>query len=396
MDEPDAVEKAERRAGLLLVAAALAALIAANSALHPAYHAFLDWKIGPALPRLGIPTIEQWIADGAMALFFLLVGLEVKREWLEGRLARRDERMLPILAAAGGMAMPALVYVLVAGGNAEALRGWAIPAATDIAFAIGVLALLGRHAPPAIKLLLVTIAIVDDIGAVVIIALFYTAEIDLAVLAWMGVVMAAMATAARAGVRRLSPYLAGFLMLWLLTLASGIHPTIAGILAAITVPIGAPLRTLEHRLHPWVMFLVVPLFGLASAGVAIEGGAGEFVEPVALGVMLGLFVGKQAGIFGAVWLAVRSGVAAKPAGVRWRQIYGAALLCGIGFTMSLFIAALAFPGAPMLADEAKLGVLSGSLLSALAGYATLRLTSAVAVSAEDDAEADRVFSADED
>jgi NhaA family Na+:H+ antiporter len=233
----------ERRAGLLLIAAAAAALLLANGPWAEAYHHALDARIGPAMPRLGVMSVHQWIADAAMALFFLLVGLEVKREWLDGRLAGAAERRLPIIAAAAGMAVPALVYLGVTGFDPALLRGWAIPAATDIAFAIGVLAILGRHAPPSIKLLLVTIAIVDDIGAVIVIALAYTADLDIAALGAALALAAAMAAMGRFGVRRLWPFLAGFVLLWLCVLASGVHPTVAGVIAALTVPLGVASRT---------------------------------------------------------------------------------------------------------------------------------------------------------
>ena len=391
----------ERNAGLMLIAAALLALIAANGPLAPHYQALLHLEAGPAMPRLGRMSVHEWVADGLMAIFFLLVGLEVKREWYQGRLSTPAERRLPIVAAAAGMAAPALIYLGVIGGDPELVSGWAIPAATDIAFAVGVLAILGRHAPPSIKLLLVTIAIVDDIGAVLIIALFYTADLNFPALAAAVAVAGAMAAMGRFGVRRLSPFMAGFALLWLAMLASGVHATIAGVVAALTIPLGSgeehsPLKHLEHVIHPWVMFAVVPLFGFASAGVALNGGFGAITEPLPMAVLLGLCIGKQLGVFGAIWLAVRSGLAAMPASTSWRHCYGAALLCGIGFTMSLFIAALAFPDDPARIDAAKLGILAGSLLSALAGYAVLRFATPMVVSADDIEEAGEIFAADED
>jgi len=391
----------ERLAGLLLIAAAAAALLLANGPWAEAYHHALDARIGPAMPRLGVMSVHQWIADGAMALFFLLVGLEVKREWLDGRLAGAAERRLPIIAAAAGMAVPALVYLGVTGFDPALARGWAIPAATDIAFAIGVLAILGRYAPPSIKLLLVTIAIVDDIGAVIVIALAYTAELDIFALGAALAVAAAMAALGQFGVRRLWPYLAGFVILWLLVLASGVHPTVAGVLAALTVPLGrgephSPLRRLEHAVHPCVMFGIVPLFGLASAGVSLGGGLGALAQPLPLGVLLGLFAGKQLGVFAAIWATVRSGLAPMPGGASWRHLYGAALLCGIGFTMSLFIGALAFPDDPARVDGARIGTLAGSLLAALAGWAVLRFAAPVPGGRADDVEdVGELFAADE-
>ncbi|WP_343344319.1 Na+/H+ antiporter NhaA [Sphingomicrobium sp. XHP0239] len=397
---PQQVQQEEKRAGLALIGAALLALIAANSPLAEAYESLLEFKFGPSWPRFGVFSVEYWVVDGLMAIFFLLVGLEVKREWFEGRLADSQARRLPIIAAIGGMAIPALVYSVVVGFDPDRISGWAIPAATDIAFAIGVLAILGRYAPASIKLLLVTIAIVDDIGAVLIIALFYTAELNTYALGGALAVVAVMSTMALYGVRRLLWYLIGFAILWYLVLASGVHATIAGVLAALTIPLGtgekkSPLRQLEHDIHPWVMFGVVPIFGFVAAGVELPGSIGALFQPLPLGIMLGLFVGKQIGVFGAIWAACKFGLAKRPRGTRWTQIYGAACLCGIGFTMSLFIGALAFPDRPDLVDAAKIGTLAGSLLSALVGYAVLRFTPPTASRAEDVDRADDIFVADD-
>jgi NhaA family Na+:H+ antiporter len=399
-DRSGTQQRQERNAGLLLIAAAAAALIAANSPLADEYRHLLHWKFGPELPGYGQLDLHHWIADGLMAIFFLLVGLEVKREWFEGRLSTPAERRLPILAAAAGMAVPAMIYLAVAGAHAGLSNGWAIPAATDIAFAVGVLAILGRHAPPSIKLLLVTIAIVDDIGAVLIIALFYTADLNVTALSAALVLTGAMAALGQFGVRRLWPYLVGFALLWLLMLASGVHATISGVLAALTVPLGrgegrSPLKRLEHDIHPWVMFGVVPIFGFASAGVELSGGAGLLLQPLPLAILLGLFLGKQLGIFGAVWLAIKAGIAPSPERAGWRHIYGASLLCGIGFTMSLFIGALAFPASPSLIDEAKIGILAGSLLSAIAGYLVLRTAPPTEGLVEDVEECEELFGADQ-
>ena len=393
-------QRHERNAGLLLIAAAVAALIAANSPLADEYRHLLHLKFGPDLPRYGQLDLHHWVADGLMAIFFLLVGLEVKREWFDGRLSTPAERRLPILAAATGMAVPALIYLAVVGGKPELSNGWAIPAATDIAFAVGVLAILGRHAPPSIKLLLVTIAIVDDIGAVIVIALFYTADLNVAALSSALVIAGGMAALGQFGVRRLWPFLLGFALLWLLMLASGVHATISGVLAALTVPLGrgeavSPLKRLEHGIHPWVMFGVVPIFGFTSAGVELPGGAGLLLQPLPLAIILGLFLGKQLGIFGGVWLAIRTGLSPFPANARWRQVYGASLLCGIGFTMSLFIGALAFPGNQSLIDEAKLGILAGSLLSAIAGYLVLKSAPPATGAMEDIDECEELFGADQ-
>ena len=392
--------RSERRAGLLLIAAAGAALVIANGPWADAYHHALEARIGPVLPRHGVMSVHHWIADGLMAIFFLLIGLEVKREWYQGRLATPAERRLPIIAALAGMAVPALVYLAVTRGEAGLVNGWAIPAATDIAFAIGVLALLGRHAPPAVKLLLVTIAIIDDVGAVVIIALAYTAELDRAALAGMLAVAGGMAAMGQFGVRRLGWFLAAFVLLWLLTLASGVHATIAGVLAALTIPLGtgearSPLKRLEHAIHPWVMFGVVPLFGLASAGVSLDGGLGTLAEPLPLAILLGLLIGKPLGVFAAIYAVVRLNLAPMPRCCSWRQLLGASVLCGIGFTMSLFIVALAFPADPELVEAAKVGILSGSLLSALAGFLLLRTAPAVEVTPEDEEDYVDVFASDE-
>ena len=369
-------QNTEKLAGLALIAAAVLALAAANSPLADPYHALLDFRFGPVLPRIGVPTVHSWVADALMAVFFLLVGLEVKREWYEGRLSTAAERRLPFVAAGAGMAVPALVYLTAVGFDPALVHGWAIPAATDIAFAIGVLALLGGRALPSIKLFLVTIAIIDDVGAVAIIALFYTGSLSTYALGGALLIAGAMALLNVMGVRRLWPYLLLSVALWFAVLASGVHSTIAGVVAALTIPLGrgeglSPLRRLEHAIHPWVMFGVMPLFGFVSAGVRI-GGVGDLLQPLPLAVALGLFIGKQAGIFGAAWLVVRSGLAKIPTGASWHHVYGAALLCGIGFTMSLFIGGLAFPGRPDEVDAAKLGTLAGSLLSAIAGWVMLR------------------------
>ncbi|WP_051503985.1 Na+/H+ antiporter NhaA [Sphingomonas jaspsi] len=395
-----AQQQMEKRAGIVLIAAAALALIVANSPVANTYHHLLEWKVGPVMPRFGQMSVHYWIADGLMAIFFLLVGLEVKREWYDGRLSTPAERRLPFIAAAAGMALPAAIYLLVAGHEPGLVNGWAIPAATDIAFAIGVLAILGRHAPPSIKLLLVTIAIVDDIGAVAIIALFYTAALDVWMLAGALGVILAMAAMTQFGVRRLWPYLLGFAVAWYLMLGSGVHATIAGVLAALTIPLGrgearSSLKRLEHAIHPWVMFAIVPIFGFASAGVALDVGLHALGDPLPLATLLGLFVGKQLGIFGAIWLAVKGGLAPKPACTSWRQLYGASILCGIGFTMSLFIGALAFPDAALLVDEAKIGILTGSVLSALVGFAVLRFAPVISVADEEFDEAAEIFGSDQ-
>jgi Na+:H+ antiporter, NhaA family len=368
-------------AGVLLMIAAALALILANSPLGEAYRHALHAQL-PFTPVPKLKTAHLWINDALMALFFFAVGLEIKRELLDGELSSPARRRLPVIAAVAGMAVPAAVYLALAGGDPALQRGWAIPAATDIAFAIGVLAIAGRSAPPSLRLLLLTIAIVDDMGAVAIIALFYTAHVDLAWLAGGAAALAAMGLLARTpiglGKGAGWAYAALAIVAWLCTLHSGVHATVAGVLAALFVPLrlGAGgdsiLLRMEHALAPWVAYLILPLFGLANAGAQLTGGWDELLAPLPLAIAAGLFVGKQAGILGAIWLAVRLGIARRPAGASWLHLWGVALLCGIGFTMSLFIAGLAFPGAPGLAEAAKLGILAGSLLSALLGYGVLR------------------------
>jgi NhaA family Na+:H+ antiporter len=377
--------ESEVSGGVLLIGAAMLALIAANlPATRDAYAHFVHAAVGPVLsPRLGPMTVHLWVNDGLMALFFLLVGLEIKREVVDGQLARPADRRLPIVAAGAGMAVPALIYLAITSRAPGLSHGWAIPAATDIAFAIGVLALLGRRAPNSLKLFLTTVAIVDDMGAVAIIAAVYTEALNLPALAGAAVVLAAMIAMNRFGVKRRWPYGIAFAALWYLVLLSGVHATIAGVLAALTIPVkrtpgapdaaDSPLHRLEHGLQPWVAYAIVPLFGFVNAGVTF--GHSPLFAPLPLGIVAGLFLGKQLGVFGAVWASVRLGWARKPAGASWAQIYGVALLCGIGFTMSLFIGGLAFGARPELIDEAKIGILGGSLLSALAGWLVLRFAS---------------------
>ena len=351
-------------------------MIVANSGWAEGYFEALHHHIGPL-------SLLHWINDALMALFFLLVGLEIKREFIDGRLSNWSDRWLPVIAAAAGMAVPAITYLLVAGGTPGLANGWAIPAATDIAFAIGVLALLGSRAPTSLKLLLTTVAIVDDMGAVLIIALAYSKGISGLALLAAGLVFSAMMVLNRAGVKRLWPFMILAAALWVAVFLSGVHATIAGVLAALAIPIrkspGAPddvespLHRLEHALHPWVAFGIVPLFGFANAGVSLAGvGLEQILAPLPLGIAAGLFLGKQVGIFGSIRIAVALGIAGRPPGATWLQVYGLALICGIGFTMSLFIGGLAFVD-PLLADEVKIGVLGGSLLSALSGYLLLRL-----------------------
>ena len=372
----------EAGSGLLLILVAAAAMVMANSALAPAYHALFHGTL-PVTPIAKLDTAHLWINDALMAVFFFVVGLEIKREVLDGELSSPAKRRLPVLAAAAGMAVPAAVYFAIAGGEPGLSRGWAIPAATDIAFALGVLALLGRRAPPSLRLFLLTVAIVDDLGAVAIIALFYTAKLKLGWLAAAAAVLAVMTLANRLRVTSGWIFAPLAVLLWYCVLHSGVHATVAGVLAAFTIPLrldgrgDSLLLRMEHALVPWNAYVVVPLFGFANAGVALGGlGLAGLLAPLPLAVAAGLFIGKQVGILAAVMLAEKTGFARRPEGASTLQLWGMALLCGIGFTMSLFIGALAFPGDPLLVDEAKIGVLAGSLLSALAGYTVLRLASA--------------------
>jgi Na+:H+ antiporter, NhaA family len=363
----------EAAGGIVLMVAAALAMAAANSPFADLYFETLHAKLGPL-------SLLHWINDGLMAVFFLLVGLEIKRELVEGELSSWSARTLPTIAAASGMIVPAAIYLLVAPLYA---RGWAIPSATDIAFAIGVLALLGPRVPTSLKLFLTTVAIVDDMGAVVIIAIGYTSQISGPALLAAAAVMGAMFVLNRTGVVRLWPYLILAALLWAAVLLSGVHATVAGVLAASLMPARtaqtsdgeSPLARLEHRLEPWVAFAIVPIFGFANAGVALGGVTwGHLIAPVPLGIAAGLFFGKQIGVFAAVRLSAALKLAAPPAGASWMQVYGVALLCGVGFTMSLFIGGLAFTD-PLLTDEVKIGVLIGSILSAVTGYTVLRFAS---------------------
>ncbi|TIX48871.1 Na+/H+ antiporter NhaA [Alteraurantiacibacter aquimixticola] len=368
----------ESAGGIVLMVAAAVALAIANSPFATAYFDVLQV---PAIAGIGALVIEKplllWINDGLMAVFFFLVGLEVKREALAGQLDSWDKAALPLYAAIGGMALPALVFLAINSGSPENLSGWAIPAATDIAFALGILSLLGPRVPVALKALLLAIAVIDDIGAIAIIALFYTAETDLAMLAGAAVTLAVLAAVGRARVVSSIPYVLLAIVLWVFVLKSGVHATLAGVAAAMCVPLQAkeesPLERIEHALLPWVAFLVIPIFGFANAGVSLSGvELGDLVAPLPLGIALGLIVGKQLGIFGFAWAAVKLGLAQLPEGIGWRELHALSLLAAIGFTMSLFIGNLAFD--PAMIDAVKIGVLSGSLVAALAGYLLLART----------------------
>ncbi len=371
--------RGESGAGLLLIGVAAAAMLAANSpwsqAYHDLFHDQLAWT-----PIAKLNTWHLWINDAVMALFFFVVGLEIKREVLDGELATPAQRRLPVVAAIAGMAVPALVYLFVTRGETGVHAGWAIPAATDIAFAVGVLSLLGPRVPASLRLFLLTVAIVDDLGAVAIIALVYTASIDWAWLGLAAVALGAMVALNWMRVPRAWPYILAGVALWFAVLHSGVHATVAGVLAALCVPLrlkgqrDSMLLRMEHAMAPVSAYFIGPLFGFANAGVHLPSGDGPgFYDALPLAVALGLFVGKQAGIFGAVVAAERLGFAVRPVGASTAQLWGISLLCGIGFTMSLFIAQLAFPGDLALVEEAKLGVILGSTAAALAGYAVLFL-----------------------
>jgi NhaA family Na+:H+ antiporter len=366
---------AQASSGIVLMAAALVALLIANSPIGPSYAALLHAYVGPL-------SLGHWINDGLMAVFFLLVGLEIKREMLDGQLSTWSRRMLPGIAAAGGMVVPALIFL--AFNKGPTASGWAIPAATDIAFALGVIALLGKRVPASLRIFLAALAIIDDLGAVAIIAFFYTTSISLPELAGAAVAIGILMMLNRSGVRRLSPYIMVGLVLWVLVLRSGVHATLAGVALALTIPMDrtpgtsdagciSPLHRLEHALHLPVGFAILPIFALANAAVPVLGlPPGALTAPVTLGVALGLLLGKVVGVFGISMIAVRLGLADMPARAGWQHMLGVALLCGIGFTMSIFIALLAFPGSPLLQAEAKIGVLVGSLLAGISGYLTLQ------------------------
>lgn len=354
------------------MAAAFLALVVANSPWSALYFSVLQVKV------IGL-SVEHWVNDGLMAIFFMLVGLEIKREMLAGQLSTWSQRALPGFAALGGMLVPALIYVAVNWGNPQTLSGWAIPAATDIAFALGILSLLGKRVPVSLKIFLSALAILDDLGAVLIIALIYTTGLSIGMLLASLAVVVFLMVLNRCGVKALLPYLIAGALLWFFMLQSGVHATLAGVILALCIPLGdpeneqqSPLLHLEEKMHPWVAFAVVPIFGFANAGVSLAGiSPSDLANPVPLGVTLGLLLGKQIGVFGLAALAIRGGLAKLPEGCGWLQLYGVALLCGIGFTMSLFIGALAFPGALELIDEVKIGVLLGSILSAVMGVIVL-------------------------
>ncbi len=374
----------EAAGGLLLIAAAALALIINNSPLSWLYNEFLNI---PVVAQIGAIKIAKplllWINDGLMALFFLVIGLEVKREVLEGQLSRPSQVVLPGAAAIGGMVVPALIYYALNKDNPAALGGWAIPMATDIAFALGVLALLGKRVPVSLKLFLMTLAIIDDLGAIVVIALFYSGELSSLSLMLAGASILALIVMNRLGVAKLGPYLLVGLVLWVCVLKSGVHATLAGVVLAFCIPLrikaskASPLLSLEHGLHPWVAYGILPLFAFANAGVSLAGVTlDNFTHPVPMGIAAGLLIGKTLGVFGLTWLTIQTGLAKLPNEANWGQVLGVSILCGIGFTMSLFVGSLAFEaGVSDYAGEDRMGILTGSILSALMGYAVMLLYS---------------------
>ena len=378
----------EAAGGLVLMAAAVLALVIANSPLAVYYDWLLDLPFEIRIDTFGIAKpLLLWINDGLMAVFFFLVGMELKREVVEGHLSSLRRASLPGFAAVGGMLAPASFYAALNWEDSAAMRGWAIPTATDIAFALGVLSLLGKRVPTALKAFLLSVAIFDDLGAIVVIALFYTAELSAPSLLVAASLIAVLACLNRLGVTRPAAYFLAGIPLWVAVLKSGVHATLAGVVLAMFIPLRGPgkspasqhpeslLRQLEHVLHPWVAFGVLPVFAFANAGVSIAGlSISDTLHPVPLGIMTGLFLGKQVGIMALCWMATRLRIASLPDGVGWWQLHGTALLCGIGFTMSLFIASLAFEQSGDMAylGLERLGILMGTLLSGLAGYFVLR------------------------
>jgi NhaA family Na+:H+ antiporter len=374
----------ESASGILLVVAGALAMVAANTMLAGPYEALFttQFKIQLGTYALDKP-LGVWINDLLMAIFFLLVGLEIKREVVMGELSDGAKVALPAVAALGGMIVPAAIYAWINWGDPVGIRGWAIPSATDIAFALGVLSLFGERVPVGLKIFLMTLAVLDDLGAIVIIALFYTSDLSVEALLLAGLAITVLLLLNRFKVMGIAPYVLVGLALWLCVLKSGVHATLAGVVTALFIPARnavdpghPPLTRLEHALHPWVAFGILPVFAFANAGVNLEGlSIKDLLQPIPLGIMLGLIVGKQLGVFSFAWLAVKLGLARLPSGVDFRQIYGAAIICGVGFTMSLFIGMLAFenaaPGEAIVTD--RLGVLAGSLVAAVLGSIVLHL-----------------------
>lgn len=372
--------KLETSAGFVLMFIAVMALVANNSAMSGIYSSFLATPVEVQFGAFEIAKpLVLWINDGLMAIFFFLVGLEIKREVMEGELSNMSKAALPLFAAIGGIIAPALIYVYFNMGDAIAIQGWAIPAATDIAFALGVLALLGSRVPVSLKILLLAVAIIDDLAAIIIIALFYTANLSVVALGWAGIGTIGLIILNRMGVMRITPYALIGVFVWACVLKSGVHATLAGVITALAIPLRAkdptassPLHRAEHGLHIWVAFLILPLFAFANAGVSLAGiKVADLLAPIPLGIAAGLFIGKQIGVFSFAFVAVKAGLAKLPEGANWTQVYGVACLTGIGFTMSLFIGTLAFEGDETL-NAVRLGVLMGSIASGVLGFIVLR------------------------
>ncbi|CBL44975.1 Na+/H+ antiporter NhaA [gamma proteobacterium HdN1] len=370
----------ESASGILLILATALALAAANSPLSHFYAALLDTPMAVVIGSFSIhKPLLLWINDGLMAVFFFAVGIEIKREVLHGELSSPAKVALPIVGAIGGMAVPALIYTVVNHGDPTAMRGWAIPSATDIAFALGVLSLLGNRVPASLKIFLLTLAIADDLGAIIIIALFYTAELSTVSLAIAGAAIAVLLAMNLRGVKGISPYILVGLVLWAAVLKSGVHATLAGVVLGLIIPatgreLGSDnLGRLQSDLHGPVSFVILPLFAFANTGLSLAGlSFASLLQPVPAGIVLALFLGNQIGVFGGCFLAVKAGLVRLPTGVRWRELYGVSILCGIGFTMSLFISSLAFvQGDSHFALNDRLGILTGSLLSAVCGWCWL-------------------------
>ena len=368
--------KMESASGIILIISAILAMVLANSGLASLYHAFLDTPVQMRIASLDIDKpLLLWINDGLMALFFLFIGLEVKREMMEGALSSREQATFPAIAAVGGMLAAALLYAFFNYDNEVTRAGWAIPAATDIAFALGVMALLGKRVPTSLKVFLLALAIMDDLGVIIIIALFYTQQLSLSAIGVAAAATVVLFLFNRMKVERLSFYMLIGLIAWVAVLKSGVHATLAGVVVAFMIPLKgerteSPLKYLEHQLNPWCAYLILPLFAFSNAGVSLDGmGLDALTNPVSLGIIVGLFVGKPLGIFTISWLVVKLGLAKLPAGTDFKQIFAVSVLCGIGFTMSMFIASLAFEQAdPMYGDLARLGTLIGSFIAALVGY----------------------------
>jgi len=375
----------ESASGILLLVAAILAMVAENSAGKDLYDALLGTAVEIRIGDFEIAkALLLWINDGLMAIFFFLIGLEVKREFLAGELSDPSRVVLPVIGAIGGMAIPAAIYSWINWGDPVAIKGWAIPSATDIAFALGVIALLGSRIPQSLKLFLVTLAIIDDLGAIIIIAIFYTADLSVGSLSLAAAAVVVLFLMNRRGVLQLAPYLLVGMILWAAVLKSGVHATLAGVLTALFIPYKkAPgesqtqLERMEHDLHPLVVYGILPLFAFANAGIPFESMTFDYLaHPVPLGIAAGLFFGNQLGVFGFSWLAIKLGISKMPQDANWLQLYGIALLCGIGFTMSLFIGSLAFEqGGPDMAVDDRVGILVGSLASGILGYVILRFSS---------------------